>query len=128
MSCERALAYLEATIGDTLDPAEAGVADAAASRAHVESCAECVRVRDEIRTAAELATRLYATDPAGDAALAETVTATLDKGWPRKGRIHSMQRIAAAATAKGKGRTAPAFAAQSRKRLLSDYGRGRARM
>src|SRR5262245_52519237 len=100
MSCEHASAFLEATFGDTLDPAEAGLADAAASRAHVDACAECTRLRDEIRAAAAFASRMYATDPAGDAALADSVTARLAAGEraPR-GRVFPIRRAAAAAAA-----------------------------
>jgi hypothetical protein len=99
MSCEHASAFLEATIGDTIDPSEAGIADAAAQRAHADACAECSRLREEIRAAAAFASRVYATDPAGDAALAETVTASLERERPRKGRVLSMRRAAAAAAA-----------------------------
>jgi hypothetical protein len=100
MSGEHASAFLEATIGDTLDPSEAGIADAAASRAHVDACAGCTRLRDEIRAAAAFASRAYATDPEGDAALAAAVTARLAAGEraPR-GRVFTIRRAAAAAAA-----------------------------
>jgi len=99
MSCTRAVEFLEMTIGDTVDPADVGIADAVELRAHVAACAACARVRDEIRGGADVASRLYATDVAGDAALASNVRSAL---LPRpRLRTHPAKYIAAAAVLVG---------------------------
>jgi hypothetical protein len=80
MSGIHAVEFLEATIGDTVDPSEVGIDGAEAKRAHVAECAECAALRDEIRGVATVASRLYATDAAGDAALAAAVRTALPRG------------------------------------------------
>jgi len=109
MSCARAVEYLELTLGDVVDPAEVGVADAAELRAHVAGCAACAAVRDEIRAGADAASRLYATDAAGDAALVAAVRAALPAGrvapmrraWPIAAGILILVAGAAAWTMRG---------------------------
>jgi hypothetical protein len=79
MTCERAADFLETTIGDTLDPADVGVPDADAMRAHVAECTDCTKLRDEIRAGAAAAARLWETDAAGDAALVAAVRTRLTR-------------------------------------------------
>jgi hypothetical protein len=93
MTCDEALLFLDTTIGDTLDPAEVGVADAEAMRKHVAACAACLVVQHEIRGASGVATQAFAADRIGDAALVAAVRARLPAG-----RVHRMRawRVAAA--------------------------------
>jgi hypothetical protein len=95
MSCTRAAEFLELTLGDVVDPAEVGVADAAVMRAHVSGCPACAAVKREILAGAETASRLYATDAAGDAALVAAVRSRLPAG--RVAPMRRASRIAAAA-------------------------------
>jgi hypothetical protein len=95
MSCTRSVEFLELTLGDVVDPAEVGVADAAELRAHIAGCAACSAVKEEIRGGADVASRMYAPDEVGDAALVAAVRAKL----PKRGRLLRIHPGAAVAAA-----------------------------
>ena len=95
MSCERALEFLERTIGDTVEPS--GTDDAGTARAHVAGCGPCATVRDEIRAAATAMTAAFATDAAGDEALVAAVRARLPAQGRPGNRVLHLRRVAAVA-------------------------------
>ena len=80
MKCLIAREILETTIGGTLTPAEAGLADAVGSdlQEHLEACAACAAVREELRAFAGSIGASLAADREAEAAADAALVAAVD--------------------------------------------------